>query len=106
MIDGTRVNFELVEWLRGEQMISRSPSDVQPVFDMIAESAAPLCDAIDVTIFHVDWNVLRVSLRCRFHRLHSTPSEPCTVRPGWPAPRLGEPGAAGGCTTRTWPWLT
>jgi signal transduction histidine kinase len=42
------------------KVISRSPSDVQPVFDMIAESAARLCDAIDGTIFQVDSNVLRV----------------------------------------------
>jgi GAF domain-containing protein len=42
------------------KVISRSPSDVQPVFDMIAESAARLCDAIDVTIFRVDADVLRV----------------------------------------------
>jgi GAF domain-containing protein len=42
------------------KVISHSPSDVQPVFDMIAESAARLCDAIDGTIFQVDSNVLRV----------------------------------------------
>src|SRR5262245_22805355 len=42
------------------KVISRSPSDLQPVFDMIADSAARLCDGIDVTIFRVDSDVLRV----------------------------------------------
>jgi signal transduction histidine kinase len=35
-------------------------TDVQPVFDAIAESAARLCDAIDVTIFQIDSDVQRV----------------------------------------------
>src|SRR5262245_8301411 len=42
------------------KVISRSPSDLQPAFDMIADSAARLCDGIDVTIFRVDSDVLRV----------------------------------------------
>src|SRR5262249_42502429 len=42
------------------KVISRSPSDLQPVFDMIADSAARLCDGIDVTIFRVDSDMLRV----------------------------------------------
>jgi signal transduction histidine kinase len=42
------------------EVISRSPSEVQTVSDMIAESAARLCDAIDVTIFQIDSDVLRV----------------------------------------------
>jgi GAF domain-containing protein len=42
------------------EVISRSPSDVQPVFEMIAENAARLCDAIDVAIFQIDLNVLRI----------------------------------------------
>src|SRR5262249_11332812 len=35
------------------RVISRSPTDVQPVFDAVAESAARLCDA-DVEIFRRD----------------------------------------------------
>ena len=42
------------------EVISRSPSDIQPVFEMIAGNAACLCDAVDVTIFQIDSNVLRV----------------------------------------------
>jgi two-component system NtrC family sensor kinase len=42
------------------RVISRSPTDVQPVFDKIAESAARLCDAFDVTIFRLDGGRLRL----------------------------------------------
>jgi len=42
------------------EVISHSGSEVQTVFDMIAEKAARLCDAIDVTIFQIDSDVLRV----------------------------------------------
>jgi GAF domain-containing protein/CheY-like chemotaxis protein len=41
-------------------VISRSPTDVQPVFDMIAESAARLCEAFDAVVFTVDGNILRL----------------------------------------------
>src|SRR5262245_14843980 len=41
------------------RVISSSPTDVQPVFETIAESAARLCDAVDVTIFQVDSDALR-----------------------------------------------
>ncbi|HMH50849.1 MAG TPA: ATP-binding protein [Candidatus Acidoferrum sp.] len=40
------------------RVISSSQTDVQPVFDAIAESAARLCDATDVLIRRVDGSVL------------------------------------------------
>src|SRR5262245_7205114 len=36
------------------RVISSSPTDIQPVFDSIAQSAARLCDALDASIFRVD----------------------------------------------------
>jgi len=42
------------------KVISGSPTDIQPVFDAIAESAARLCDARDVVIRRVDGDVVRM----------------------------------------------
>jgi len=42
------------------KVISSSPTDIQPVFDAIAESAARLCDASDVVIRRVDGEVVRM----------------------------------------------
>src|SRR5215470_364008 len=40
------------------RVISSSPTDVQPVFETIAASAARLCNAVDGTIFRVDGDKL------------------------------------------------
>ena len=42
------------------KVISSSPTDIQPVLDAVAESAARLCDAVDVVIRRVDGDVTRV----------------------------------------------
>src|SRR6185369_4623761 len=36
------------------RVISRSPTDVQPVFNAVAESAARLCDSLDAAVFRRD----------------------------------------------------
>jgi two-component system, NtrC family, sensor kinase len=41
-------------------VISRSPTDTQPVFDAIAENAARLCSANDAQVLRVDGEVLRL----------------------------------------------
>src|SRR5262249_35290172 len=40
------------------QVIARSPTDTQPVFDTIARSTAQLCEASNVMVFRVDGNIL------------------------------------------------
>ena len=42
------------------RVISSSPTDVQPVFDAIASSAARLCEAIDVMVLRTEGDVLRL----------------------------------------------
>jgi signal transduction histidine kinase len=42
------------------KVISGSPTDVQPVFDAIAESAARLCSANDAQVLRVEGNVLHL----------------------------------------------
>ena len=42
------------------KVISSSPTDIQPVFDAIAENATRLCDASDVVIRRVEGDVARV----------------------------------------------
>ncbi len=46
------------------RVISRSPTDVQPVFDAIAESAARLCSANDAQVLLVEGDALRLVASC------------------------------------------
>jgi GAF domain-containing protein/anti-sigma regulatory factor (Ser/Thr protein kinase) len=64
------------------RVISSSPTDVQPVFDTVAASAARLCDAYDAAIHRLDGDVLRLVG-------HEGPIDPDVVLP------LGEGTLAG-----------
>jgi GAF domain-containing protein len=44
------------------RVISRSPTDIQPVLDAVAESVARLCDAPDVSIFRIDGGVMQLAV--------------------------------------------
>ena len=54
------------------RVISSSPTDLQPVLDAVAASAARLCDSVDAQIFRVDGNVLRIA--ASYGLLPKTPS--------------------------------
>src|SRR5438034_5821515 len=54
------------------RVISSSPTDVQPVFNAIAESAARLCDTFDVVIFHCDGDHLQLVAHHGPIPVHST----------------------------------
>ncbi|HXV49230.1 MAG TPA: GAF domain-containing protein [Candidatus Binatia bacterium] len=43
------------------RVIASSPTDIQPVLDVVAENAAQLCDTIDAQIFRVDGDLLRLA---------------------------------------------
>jgi GAF domain-containing protein/CheY-like chemotaxis protein len=43
------------------RVISRSPTDIQPVLDTVVESAARLCESFDTAIFFVDGDRLRLA---------------------------------------------
>ena len=49
-------------------VIASSPTDIQPVLDVIAENAAQLCDASDASIFRVEGNFHEIVARIRIDR--------------------------------------
>jgi len=65
-IENVRLFQELKESLEQQTatseilgVIASSPTDIQPVLDAVAESAAQLCNSNDATILRVDGNLLR-----------------------------------------------
>ena len=66
-IENVRLFQELTEALEQQTatseilgVIASSPTDIQPVLDVVAENAARLCDATDAVIHRIDGNELRV----------------------------------------------
>src|ERR1043166_8387234 len=41
------------------RVIASSPTDLQPVLDVVAANAAALCDSIDAQIYRVDGDIMR-----------------------------------------------
>ena len=67
-IENVRLFNELKESLEQQTatseilgVIASSPTDVQPVLDVVAESAAKLCDAGDAVIFRTDGDLFQVA---------------------------------------------
>ena len=70
-IENVRLFNELKESLEQQTatseilgVIASSPTDVQPVLDVVAENAARLCDAIDALIYRVTDGGLLIVARC------------------------------------------
>ena len=69
-IENVRLFKELKEALEQQTatseilgVIASSPTDIQPVLDVVAENAARLCDADDANIYRVDGEVMLRWLR-------------------------------------------
>jgi signal transduction histidine kinase len=62
-------------------VISRSPTDVEPVFQTIARSAAELCDANNGSVFRFEGGLIHLA---SFHNLSSEITN--AIRDVWPAP--------------------
>jgi signal transduction histidine kinase len=65
-IENVRLFQELKESLEQQTatsqilgVIASSPTDIQPVLDAVAESAARLCDALDAAIYRVDGRIVK-----------------------------------------------
>ena len=65
-------------------VIASSPTDIQPVLDVVAENAARLCDAKNSVIFRLDGDVLRLSA---IHGPVPLPPSEIPLNRGWPVCR-------------------
>ena len=82
-IENVRLFQELKESLEQQTatseilgVIASSPTDIQPVLDIVAENAARLCEADDAAIHRIDGDNLRpvaITDHCRHAAAESTP---------------------------------
>ena len=78
LADAHRREAATAEVLR---IISRSPTDVQPVFETIAESATLLCDGLYSVVFRFDGEMITVAAdSC------GSPQTSAFIRSAYPAP--------------------
>src|SRR5439155_20414426 len=63
------------------RVISRSPGDVQPVFDAIAANAARLCDAVNGLVIRFDGRLLHLAAH-----YNVDPERLAAVRQSYPRP--------------------
>jgi two-component system, NtrC family, sensor kinase len=82
-------NVELTEALEQQtatseilRVISRSPTDLQPVLDAVAENAARVCNARDAVLFRLEGDTLRIA--AQYGTIPSSGVEqPLSVNRGW-----------------------
>ncbi len=79
-IDNARLFNELTESLERQTatseilgVIASSPTDIKPVLETVAQSAARLCDAQDAVIYRLDGDVLQRVAICGAIPIRSTP---------------------------------
>ena len=65
-------------------VIASSPTDIQPVLDVVAENAARLCEADDAVVFRIDGDVLQPG-----GHLWTSPSAVPTAHQPWLDDRSG-----------------
>ena len=70
-IENVRLFQELKESLEQQTatseilgVIASSPTDIQPVLDVVAENAARLCDALDAAIYRIDGERVQPVAHC------------------------------------------
>jgi GAF domain-containing protein len=87
-IENVRLFNELKESLEQQTatseilgVIARSPTDIQPVLDAVAENAARLCSASDAVIHRVEGNILRRV--AHYGPIASVSGEEGTISRGW-----------------------
>ena len=82
-------------------VIASSPTDIQPVLDVVAENAARLCEATDASIYRVEGDVMRHVGESRHARPLPWGSARLSALQPWVGERAGYSRSADRCTCTT-----